>query len=76
MVEVVVTAKMIENKLSNTNACVCFWSLSKFLNQAEFLQNQIIAIAVITRLPFALKKVNVDNLRSLISQNSQTKGIK
>jgi hypothetical protein len=66
---VVVTAKTIENKLSNTSACLCFWSLSKFFNQAKFVQSQIIAIAVITRLPFALKKVNVDNLRSLIPKN-------
>ncbi|BAY08487.1 hypothetical protein NIES2098_16470 [Calothrix sp. NIES-2098] len=40
-------------------------SLCIIFNQAKFDFGQIIAIAVITKLPFTLTKVNVDNLRSL-----------
>ncbi len=40
-------------------------SLCIIFNQAKFDQAESQAIAVITRLPFTLTKVNVDNLRSL-----------
>jgi phenylacetate-coenzyme A ligase PaaK-like adenylate-forming protein len=48
----------------------------QFFKRAKFDQSQIIAIAVITRLPFALKKVNVDNLRSLIPKKLKDKSVK
>jgi hypothetical protein len=50
--------------------------ISNFSSELNLTQAKSETIAVITRLPFALKKVNVDNLRSLISKKLKDKSVK